>query len=107
MNTESAVLALRALSQAHRLAAFRALVQAGPAGLTVGALRSRLKLPPATLSAHLNRLRAAGLVNDRRDGRSIHVSAHFDHMDALLRFLTENCCAGQDCAVSSPTRKSR
>ncbi|PKM15553.1 MAG: transcriptional regulator [Gammaproteobacteria bacterium HGW-Gammaproteobacteria-2] len=107
MNTESAVLALRALSQNHRLAAFRALVQAGPDGLSVGALRARLELPAATLSAHLNRLRAAGLVTDRRDGRTIHVSAHFDHMDALLGFLTENCCAGATCSTSYPSQKSR
>lgn len=100
MNSEAAVIALRALSQTHRLAAFRALVQAGPAGLTVGELRARLQLPPATLSAHLNQLRAAGLVADRRDGRSIQVSAHFEQMNALIAFLTENCCAGrpQDCA---------
>ena len=100
MNSEAAVTALRALSQTHRLAAFRALVQAGPAGLTVGELRARLQLPPATLSAHLNQLRAAGLVADRRDGRSIQVSAHFEQMNALIAFLTENCCAGrpQDCA---------
>ncbi len=100
MNSEVAVIALRALSQTHRLAAFRALVQAGPSGLTVGELRTRLQLPPATLSAHLNQLRAAGLVADRRDGRSIQVSAHFEQMNALIAFLTENCCAGrpQDCA---------
>lgn len=107
MNTKSAVLALRALSQTHRLAAFRALVQAGPDGLIVGALRAQLELPAATLSAHLNQLRAAGLVTDRRDGRTIHVSAHFGHMDALLGFLTENCCAGAACAASRPARKAR
>lgn len=107
MNSEAAVLALRALSQPHRLAAFRTLVQAGPDGMPVGALRAKLALPAATLSAHLNQLRAAGLVADRRDGRTIHVSAHFGHMDALLGFLTENCCAGAACAASRPPRKPR
>jgi len=107
MNPETAVIALRALSQTHRLAAFRALVQAGTAGLTVGELRAQLQLAPATLSAHLNRLRAAGLVADRRDGRSIQLSAQFAQMDALLAFLTDNCCAGAPCAASRPTRKPR
>jgi ArsR family transcriptional regulator, arsenate/arsenite/antimonite-responsive transcriptional repressor len=91
------VKALQALSSAPRLQAFRRLVQAGPAGLTVGALRDALGIPPATLSAHLNRLRAAGLVQDRRDGRSIHVSADFGRMNALLGYLTENCCEGAPC----------
>lgn len=100
MNSEAAVTALRALSQTHRLAAFRALVQAGPAGLSVGELRVQLQLAPATLSAHLNQLRAAGLVVDRRDGRTIQVSAQFAQMNALLAYLTDQCCAGrpQDCA---------
>ncbi|HTL15335.1 MAG TPA: metalloregulator ArsR/SmtB family transcription factor [Thermomonas sp.] len=94
MNTETALPALRALGHASRLAAFRQLVQAGPDGLSVGELRERLALPPATLSAHLNVLRAAGLVGDEREGRVIRVRADYTRMNALLAFLTENCCAG-------------
>lgn len=97
METETALAALGALSHRHRLAAFRALVQAGPAGLPVGALRERLDIPAATLSAHLNGLRAAGLVTDLREGRTIHVSADFGRMDALIGYLTENCCGGAAC----------
>ncbi|MFN3842035.1 MAG: ArsR/SmtB family transcription factor [Rehaibacterium terrae] len=103
MDTNAALLALRALGQEHRLEAFRRLVQAGQAGLTVGELRERLDIPPATLSAHLNTLRAAGLVRDRREGRTIHVSADYARMNALLGYLTENCCAGDACAPA-PSR---
>ena len=94
METPDALAALNALSHESRLAAFRALVQAGPDGLAVGELRDRLDLPPATLSAHLNVLRAAGLVDDEREGRVIRVRANYPRMNALLGYLTENCCAG-------------
>ncbi|RPE80962.1 ArsR/SmtB family transcription factor [Vulcaniibacterium tengchongense] len=101
MKTEDALDALRALGQEHRLAAFRALVQAGPAGLAVGELRERVGVPPATLTAHLNVLRGAGLVADEREGRSIRVRADFARMDALLAYLTENCCGGAPCPPGS------
>lgn len=97
MNPDDALAILRALGQEHRLESFRQLVQAGPDGLAVGELRERLDIPPATLSAHLNILRAAGLVNDQREGRTIRVSADYARMNALLGFLTENCCAGTAC----------
>jgi len=70
------------------------LVQAGPDGMAVGALREQLDLPPATLSAHLNVLRAAALVRDEREGRVIRVRANYLQMNALIAYLTENCCAG-------------
>src|SRR5687768_7100088 len=101
MDNTTAVTALSALSHESRLAAFRHLVQAGDAGLAVGELRDRLGLPPATLTAHLNVLRAAELVTDQREGRVIRVRAHYERMNALLAFLTENCCAGD--AACAPT----
>lgn len=101
MDLPVALAALAALSQDARLRAFRALVQAGHGGLRVGELRERLQVPAATLSAHLNVLRRAGLVEDQRHGRQIQVRAGFAQMDALLAFLTENCCAGSgECAPS-------
>ena len=109
MKTEQALSALSALSQESRLAAYRQLVQAGPDGLSVGELRERLGLPPATLSAHLNILRAAGLVSDQREGRVIRVTANYPQMNSLIAYLTENCCAGTaDCgpaATCSPRKK--
>ena len=101
MDDTTALAALRALSQESRLAAFRLLVQAGPAGLPVGALREALGLPPATLSAHLNVLRAAGLAVDARAGRVINVRADYARMNDLLAFLTENCCQGAACAPAA------
>jgi ArsR family transcriptional regulator len=101
MQTDDALSALTALSHPSRLAAFRALVQAGPDGLAVGEVRERLDLPPATLSAHLNVLRAAGLVRDAREGRVIRVRAAYARMDALVAYLMENCCGG--AAQCAPT----
>lgn len=98
MNTDQTLAALRALGHESRLAAFRQLVQAGPDGLAVGELRERLDLPPATLTAHLNVLRGAGLVADTREGRVIRVRADYARMDALIGYLTENCCQGAACA---------
>lgn len=112
MKTDQALSALSALGQPHRLAAFRALVVAGPTGLAVGELRERVGVPPATLSAHLNVLRGAGLVADEREGRVIRVRADFSHMNALIAYLTENCCAGTSCdstacVPSTPSTKER
>jgi DNA-binding transcriptional ArsR family regulator len=100
MNSSNAIDCLRALAQTHRLAAFRALVQAGEPGLCVSALQARLGIPGATLSAHLNTLRRAGLVLDERQGRTIQVRADFRRMAGLLDFLTENCCQGEACIGS-------
>jgi len=102
MESPAAITALRALAHASRLAAFRQLVQAGPEGLSVGELRDHLGLAPATLSAHLNVLRRAGLVDDAREGRVIRVRANYARMNTLLAYLTENCCAGTaDCGQAS------
>ena len=101
MKTIDALQSLAALSQESRLAAFRKLVQAGKQGMSVGDLRDRIDIPPATLSAHLNVLRAAKLVRDQREGRVIKVSANYTQMNALLAYLTENCCAGDACDVGA------
>jgi DNA-binding transcriptional ArsR family regulator len=110
MKSIDAVIALKALAQDSRLAAYRALVQAGPEGLAVGDLGERLKLPGATLTNHLNVLRQAGLVRDVREGRSIRCRADYARMNALLAFLTENCCGSDaaDCAPAcAPKRRKR
>lgn len=97
MDDSTALNALKALAQESRLAAFRLLIQAGDCGMAVGDLREALDIPPATLSAHLNILRAAGLVLDQREGRVIRVRADYARMNALQAFLTENCCQGKPC----------
>ena len=99
MKSDSAILALSALAQEHRLAAFRLLVQAGPAGMAAGAIAATLRVPASSLSFHLAQLQQAGLVSQRREGRSLIYSADFDRMRWLVGFLTENCCAGEPCAV--------
>src|SRR5262245_4330687 len=94
MEKSNAVAAMAALAQDNRLDVYRLLVQAGPDGLPAGQVAERLKLPPNTLSFHFDRLRVAGLVTVRREGRSMIYAAHYDTMNALRSYLTENCCKG-------------
>src|SRR5262245_14874333 len=94
MEKSGAVTALAALAQDNRLDVFRLLVQAGPEGLAAGAVADRLALAPNTLSFHFDRLRQAGLVTVKREGRSLIYAARFETMNALLAYLTENCCGG-------------
>jgi ArsR family transcriptional regulator, arsenate/arsenite/antimonite-responsive transcriptional repressor len=94
MEKFDAVAALAALAQENRLDVFRLLVEAGPEGLAAGEIASRLKLAPNTLTFHFDRLRGAGLVTVRREGRSMIYAARFETMNALLGYLTENCCQG-------------
>jgi ArsR family transcriptional regulator, arsenate/arsenite/antimonite-responsive transcriptional repressor len=94
MEKLDAVAALAALAQDNRLGVFRLLVQAGPEGMSAGQLAAALALPPNTLTFHFDRLRAAGLVTVRRESRSMIYAARFDTMNALLGYLTENCCQG-------------
>ena len=101
MKLSEAISALKALSHARRLELYRLLVQAGPEGTTVGALQMQTRHAAATLTNHLNALRHAGLVNDRRDGRNIWCCADYTRMNALLAYLTENCCAGAACGPNA------
>jgi ArsR family transcriptional regulator, arsenate/arsenite/antimonite-responsive transcriptional repressor len=98
MEKKAAVTALAALAQDNRLDVFRLLVQAGPEGMPAGAVAAALDLAPNTLTFHFDRLRTAGLVTVRRDGRSMIYAAQFETMNGLLGFLTENCCGGVQCA---------
>lgn len=100
METKTAVPLLAALAQETRLAVFRLLVEQGPDGLPAGQLAERLGISPATLSFHLKELTNAGLTQSRQEGRFVIYSANYPAMDALLSFLTENCCAGSSCEVS-------
>lgn len=88
------VTALSALAQDNRLDVFRLLVQAGPKGMAAGELAEKLKLAPNTLTFHFDRLRNAGLISVRRDGRSMIYAVRIEQMNALLGYLTENCCNG-------------
>lgn len=99
METKAAVEALAALAQETRLSIFRLLVVAGPEGLAAGRIGEALEVPAATLSFHLKELSRASLIASRQDGRFIYYSADFEHMAALMSFLTQNCCNGmpQEC----------
>jgi ArsR family transcriptional regulator, arsenate/arsenite/antimonite-responsive transcriptional repressor len=94
MEKPHAIAALAALAQESRLDIFRLLVQTGTEGLPAGQIGERLGLPSATLSFHLNQLKHAGLITFRRDGRSLIYAAAYPAMNALLAYLTENCCQG-------------
>jgi DNA-binding transcriptional ArsR family regulator len=107
VETTQAVEALAALAQRSRLAIFRLLVEAGPDGLAAGVIGEKLDLPPATLSFHLSHLVRAGLVANRQEGRFVIYSASFENMNALVAYLTENCCGGASCAPGAPPRRRR
>ena len=109
MEEKAAVTSLAALAQGMRLRIFRALVGAGPRGLTPGALSATFDVPASTLSFHLKELLYSGLVSQERDGRNLIYRPSLDQMNALLTYLTAHCCQGADgspvkntCDVASP-----
>jgi ArsR family transcriptional regulator, arsenate/arsenite/antimonite-responsive transcriptional repressor len=109
MESKLAVRALSALAQDSRLEVYRLLVQAGPDGMAASEIAERLGIPANTLSFHLKTLSHADLVHARQEGRFIFYSTNYEQMNALLGFLTENCCGGQSCmpaVVSSRKRKT-
>ncbi|MDB5804385.1 MAG: transcriptional regulator [Betaproteobacteria bacterium] len=115
MESKTAVASLGALAQETRLAIFRLLVEAGPAGIAAGEIGAELGIAPATLSFHLKELHHVGLGSARQEGRYIFYSANFGQMNALVGFLTENCCArdgadcgpGTSCAPERPAVKAK
>lgn len=100
METKHAIAALGALAQETRLALFRLLVQRGPEGMAAGALAEALDVPASSLSFHLAQLVHAGLITQRRESRSLIYSADFAGMNALMGYLTENCCGGNAAACT-------
>jgi ArsR family transcriptional regulator, arsenate/arsenite/antimonite-responsive transcriptional repressor len=107
MKADAAITALGALAQEHRLALFRLLVQAGEDGMTAGAIAERLGIPNSSLSFHLAQLRGAGLISQERQHRSLIYRADYPAMNALLDYLTENCCGGASCAPATSTTNQR
>lgn len=95
MKKPDALAALAALAQDNRLDVFRVLVEAGRDGMPAGAVADALDLAPNTLTFHFDRLRDAGLVTVRREGRSMIYAARYETMNALIAYLTENCCRGR------------
>jgi DNA-binding transcriptional ArsR family regulator len=105
MKKPQAVASLTALAQENRLDMFRLLVQAGREGMPAGDVAARLSISPNNLTFHFDKLREAGLVTVRREGRSMIYSAHYDAMNALLGYLTENCCQGAAANCAAPACK--
>jgi DNA-binding transcriptional ArsR family regulator len=107
MNAKQAVDALAALAHESRLGVYRLLVEAGPEGLNAGTLATRLKLPPSSLTFHLQSLHRAGLVTQERRSREIIYAADFGAMNGLVGYLTENCCAGSASACCAPASEPK
>ena len=107
MEEKDVVQSLAALAHGIRLQVFRMLVVAGPAGLTPGAIAEQLDVPGATLSFHLKELMHAHLVTQEREGRNLIYRAAYGHMDALLDFLTANCCQGETCMSARSTARNK
>jgi len=105
MDPAQAIAALAALAHETRLASFRLLVQRGPEGMAAGAIAQALGLPPSSLTFHLQHLTRAGLLTQRRASRQLIYATDFAVMNALLAYLTENCCgrgapASESCCPS-------
>ena len=105
MEEQTALASLAALSQAMRLRIFRALIGAGPAGMTPGALGAMLDVPASTLSFHLKELMHSGLVSQERDGRSLIYRPALEQMNELLVYLSAHCCHGEPCEVAPAKRR--
>ncbi|MDB5930716.1 MAG: transcriptional regulator, ArsR family [Polaromonas sp.] len=101
LDEPAAVKALAALAQAQRLRVFRALIVAGPDGLTPGVMAEQLAVAPSALSFHLKELLHAGLVSSQARGRNLIYRASIGQMNALLAYLTEHCCEGRPCGVGA------
>ena len=104
MDESNAVSGLAALAQLQRLRTFRALVVAGPDGMTPSIIAEQLGIAPSALSFHLKELTHAGMVSTEPRGRNLIYRANFDTMNALLGYLTEHCCQGAACEVNTGGR---
>ena len=107
MESAEAIGALGSLAQEHRLALFRLLVEAGQKGMAAGSLAEALSVPNSSLSFHLAHLNRAGLIEQRRDGRSLIYTANFGAMNELVSYLLANCCGGADCSVAAIPKHER
>ncbi|MGZ3239521.1 MAG: ArsR/SmtB family transcription factor [Burkholderiaceae bacterium] len=103
----NAIRALSALAQVTRLRIFRVLLIAGKDGMPAGVLASTLGIAPSALSFHLKELTHAGLIQARQDGRFIIYTANFGEMNALIGYMTENCCQGSEssCNIEFKSKK--
>jgi ArsR family transcriptional regulator len=107
MESTDAVTLLGALAQDSRLQVYRLLVQAGPEGMAATEIAERLGIPANTLSFHLKTLSHADLVQSRQAGRFIYYSTNYEQMNALLGFLSDNCCGGRSCAPAAVVPRKR
>jgi ArsR family transcriptional regulator len=107
MEKTDIVAALAALAQENRLDVFRLLVRAGPDGVSAGEIAERTGVSASNLTFHFDRLRHAGLISVRRDGRSMIYAARYESMNALISFLSENCCKGVGASRAKPPARKR
>lgn len=105
MDTQNALSALAALAHESRLTIFRMLMQTGPQGMAASKISEQLNVPPSSLSFHLKELTRANLIAPRQEGRFLIYVAQFATMNALISFMTDNCCGGNPC-MPVPQRTS-
>jgi DNA-binding transcriptional ArsR family regulator len=107
VKTTAVIGALGALAHEHRLVIYRLLVERGPDGLSAGVIGDRVGLQPSSLTFHLQNLRHAGLISQRRVSRQLFYSVDFAAMNGLVGYLTENCCreSGRECCPPATAKK--
>ncbi|AHW90495.1 HTH arsR-type domain-containing protein [Citrobacter cronae] len=104
MELSKAADTLKELGHPTRLSVYRELVKAGHKGLPVGELQKRLDIPASTLSHHLSSLISVSLVRQERQGRTLFCHARYENLEALIAFLTEECCSGTDDCLTMPQK---
>src|SRR5258708_1334361 len=107
MKTSRVIQALGALAHEHRLAIFRLLIERGPEGLPAGRIADKIGLVPSSLTFHLQNLQRAGLIAQRRESGQLIYSADFTAMNALVGYLTDNCCAEIAAECCPPARRTK
>lgn len=97
MNIEAVANALKELGHPTRLTIYKSVVKAGHQGISVGGIQEQLGIPGSTLSHHISGLVSAGLLTQRREGRTLFCVAEYQYLDAVIRFLLDECCTNENC----------
>ncbi|MGL4381263.1 MAG: ArsR/SmtB family transcription factor [Vibrio sp.] len=92
MELETVAKALKELGHSTRLSLYRVVIKAGYRGISVGVIQQKLGIPASTLSHHISSLASAGLIKQRREGRTLYCVAEYQCLATVINFLSNECC---------------